>query len=136
MRICLKNPMFNFLKKKKDKHAAIIAAVRKMMANGSPDQSLRIMSPDALKHRLVKKYLSVEEAENEHMVTDPRLGDSPVPFGFNNIEWRELLAEMQVGDELWTFTTSEESWNNLAGRAGISLVRNGEEISCIVTMMN
>jgi hypothetical protein len=59
-----------------------------------------------------------------------------VPFGFSNHEWRELLTEMQDGDELWTFTTSDESWDNHAGRAGISLVRNGKEVFCIIGKMN
>ena len=70
------------------------------------------------------------------MVTDARLGDAPVPFGFSNGDWSQLLAIMQDGDELWTFSTSEESWKHLAGRAGISLVRNGEVIRSMVTKMN
>jgi hypothetical protein len=127
--------MFNFLKKRA-RQDALIAAVREMMAKSPPGQELRMMSPGALEHKFIKKYLSIGEAEKENMVNDPRLGDSPVPFGFSNSEWRELLAEMQHGDELWTFSTSDESWDNLAGRAGISLVRNGKEVSCIVTKMN
>ncbi len=91
---------------------------------------------DALKFNLKKKYNSVEEVEAEHMVTDSRLGDAPVPFGFSNNEWRELLAMMQDGDELWTFSTSNESWDNMAGRAGVSLVREGKIIDSIVTKMN
>jgi DNA-binding NarL/FixJ family response regulator len=95
-----------------------------------------LMDRDALKSNLKKKYNSVEEVEAEHMVTDSRLGDAPVPFGFSNNEWRELLAMMQKGDELWTFSTSNESWDNMAGRAGVSLVRGGETIYSIVTRMN
>jgi len=99
-------------------------------------QGLALMHEDALKFNLKKKYNSVEEVEAEHMVTDPRLGIAPMPFGFNNNEWRELLAQMQDGDELWTFSTSDESWDNMAGRAGVSLVRRGKIIDSIVTMMN
>jgi len=95
-----------------------------------------MMSPDALEHKFLKKFTSVEEVANENMVTDPRLGDRPVPFGFCNDQWRELLAMMTDGDELWTFSTSEESWDNLAGQAGISLVRNGKEVACIIQKMN
>jgi hypothetical protein len=132
--------MFNFFKKK-DKYSALIAAVRGIMANDSliqsrPNTSQTLTLQEVHRHRFIRKYLSVEEAENENMVTDPRLGDSPVPFGFSNHEWRELLAEMQDGDELWTFTTSDESWDNGCGRAGISLVRNGKEVSCIIGKMN
>jgi hypothetical protein len=43
---------------------------------------------------------------------------------------------MQDGDELRTFSTNNESWDNMAGRAGVSLVRNGETIYSIVTKMN
>jgi hypothetical protein len=120
--------MFNYFKKRKQQNA-LIAAARKIMADESLIENRPAMSPDALKHRLVKKYVSVKEAEKENIVTNSRLGSSPVPFGFSNHQWRELLAEMQDGDELWTFSTSDESWDNMAGRAGISLVRNGKEVS-------
>jgi hypothetical protein len=53
-----------------------------------------------------------------------------------NSKWRELLSMMQDGDELRTFSTNNESWDNMAGRAGVSLVRNGETIYSIVTKMN
>lgn len=43
---------------------------------------------------------------------------------------------MQEGDELWIFSTSDESWKHLAGRAGISLVRDGQVVSSMVTKMN
>ena len=127
--------MFNIFKKK-DKHAGLIAAVHKIMANDALIQHRLPMSEDALEHRFIKKYLSIEEAEKEHMVTDSRLGDAPVPFGFSNNQWRELLAEMIDGDELWTFSTSDESWDNSCGRAGVSLVRNGKEVNCIIGKMN
>lgn len=91
---------------------------------------------NALAHRLVRKYLSVAEAEKENMVSDPRLGCQPLPFGFNNNEWRELLSKMEKGDELWAFTTGDESWDNLCGRSGIALVRNCKEIFCLITEMN
>jgi hypothetical protein len=43
---------------------------------------------------------------------------------------------MQPGDQLWTFTSSWQSWRDLAGRAGIALVRKGQIIERLVTMMN
>jgi len=43
---------------------------------------------------------------------------------------------MQEGDELWEFCSSWESWQKLAGRAGIALVRNGEVVASVDTMMN
>jgi hypothetical protein len=82
------------------------------------------------------KRLSVAEAAAAHAVTDDRLGPDPVPFGFLNDRWQALLAEMQPGDELWQFSSPKESWQGLAGRAGISLVRDGEVIDSIVMCMS
>lgn len=82
------------------------------------------------------KQVTVAEAEAENMVQSDRLGPDPVPFGFDNDKWRKLLNQMQDGDELWEFVSSRESWKALAGRAGIALVRNGEVVTSIVTMMN
>ena len=70
------------------------------------------------------------------MVTDTRLANAPVPFGFCNDDWTHLLAARQDGDELWSFSTTEDSWKHLAGRAGVSLVRAGKIIRVIVTAMN
>ncbi len=58
------------------------------------------------------------------------------PFAGLNAEWEAMKARLQPGDELWTFASSKESWRNLAGRAGIALVRNGQIIERLVTMMN
>jgi hypothetical protein len=64
------------------------------------------------------------------------LTGGPVPFGFMNREWRELVASMLDGDELWEYRSSDESWNHLAGRAGIALVRKGEIVDAITTALN
>jgi len=84
----------------------------------------------------LQKMVTAAEVEAAHMVHDERLGPDPVPFGFKNERWRALLAQMEVGDELWEFRSPVESWEHLAGRAGIAVVRQGEIINFIVTMMN
>jgi hypothetical protein len=48
----------------------------------------------------------------------------------------EEKAEICSGDELWTFRSPPDSWQLLAGRAGIALVRDGKPIKAIITMMN
>ena len=82
------------------------------------------------------KRVTVEEAEAQNMVANHRLGPEPVPFGWDNAAWKDLIAQMQPGDELWQFASDAQSWRDLAGRAGIALARNGEIATCIVTMMN
>lgn len=86
----------------------------------------------------LEKKINREEAEEKNTFEDPRLGPSAIaiPFGIQNPEWRKMLMMMQDGDELWTFCSEVESWQMLCGRAGISLVRGGEIIESIVTMMN
>ena len=84
----------------------------------------------------LKKRVTVEEVEAAHMIQTDRLGPEPVPFGFQNGKWRSLIDQMEEGDELWTFSSSQESWARLCGCAGIALVRNSEVVNSIVTMMN
>jgi hypothetical protein len=84
----------------------------------------------------LQKRITVAEAEARHMVLSDKLGPHPVPFGYQNARWRELIGETQDGDELWEFASSPESWQQLAGRAGIALVRNGEIVASIVTRLN
>jgi len=37
---------------------------------------------------------------------------------------------------LWTFMSPKESWENLAGRAGIAVVRDGIPVMVMTTMLN
>jgi hypothetical protein len=88
-----------------------------------------------LKEWLTRR-VTVEEAESANMVQNERLGPDPVPFGFINHRWKQLVARMAPGDELWEFSSSPESWANLAGRSGVALVRGGEVIDSIITEVN
>jgi len=47
---------------------------------------------------LVKRY-TIAEAEKEHFV----LGR---PFGYQNQQWKEFIAQMKPGDELWLYRSS------------------------------
>jgi hypothetical protein len=79
----------------------------------------------------LQKPISVAEAEAAYPgITDDK------PFGFKNAEWEALKTEMQPGDELWTFSSPAASWQGLAGRAGIALVRNGAPVKILLGAMN
>lgn len=82
------------------------------------------------------KRLTVQEIETKYSVRDDRLGPNPVPFGFLNDRWQDLLAPMQPGDEIWEFSSPPETWQRLSGRAGLALVRNGEIVDTLTTAMN
>ena len=49
--------------------------------------------------------------------------------------WTPLIALMQPGDELWLFRSPDHTWANLAGRAGYAIVRGGEVIHSLVTLL-
>ena len=86
--------------------------------------------------RWLQRRVTVAEAEAAHMVRAPALGPDPVPFGFSNREWRELLAEIQDGDELLDFSSPPETWEQLMGWEGYALVRQGKVVEIIGTAMN
>jgi hypothetical protein len=77
----------------------------------------------------LQKQLTVEEVEAEYR-------QEAVPFGGMNEQWVALRSQMIEGDEIWEFSSSAASWDHLAGRAGLALVRNGKAIDCIVTIIN
>jgi hypothetical protein len=51
-------------------------------------------------------------------------------------DWQALRSLLQPGDELWEFSTDQESWNGLAGRAGLCVVREGKAAGALITMLN
>ena len=81
----------------------------------------------------LQDQITKEEAEAENMV---EIDGQKVPFGYTNFTWLKLMAKMQDGDKLYAFRSSDDSWEYLAGRQGIALVRDGEILADIVTLMN
>ena len=86
------------------------------------------------------KKMTIAEAEAEHPgINDERVQrfpDAAKPFGFKSGQWEAIKAAMQPGDELWTFASPAKSWEDLAGRAGIAVVRDGNPIMVLTTMLN
>src|SRR6516225_1418820 len=91
---------------------------------------------DGMTASWLRRWLTVSEAEAENMVSDARLGPDPIPFGWAAAGWRELLARMRPGDELWEYDSPQEEWDRLMGSEGIALVRDGQVIATEVCRMN
>ena len=51
-------------------------------------------------------------------------------------KWEPFIAEVMPGDEVWRFQSPPETWANMAGRAGYSIVRDGTIIRSLVTLLN
>ena len=81
----------------------------------------------------LQNEISKEEAEAGNMV---EIEGQKVPFGHMDHAWDKLLEKMQDGDKLYEFRSSDDSWEHLAGCQGIALVRDGEIVADIVTLMN
>ena len=88
----------------------------------------------------LRKKITVAEAEADNPgISDERASRYPEtarPFGFLNHEWETLKAAMKFDDELWSFISPADSWQRLAGRVGVALLRDGKVIEVIVTEMN
>jgi len=67
---------------------------------------------------------TVKEAEEKHLVSDLRLGPTPVPFGFLHGQWLKFKASMQKDDELWRCAAR--------GMSGLCIVRGGAPIASII----
>lgn len=57
-------------------------------------------------------------------------------FGLGSKQWQLIKKKMQPGDQLYKFRSPPETWANMAGRAGIALVRDGNVIDTLVTALN
>jgi hypothetical protein len=82
-----------------------------------------------VQHSLLIRRATVAEWESEHLING-------VPFGGCSREWANLLAKMEPGDEIWSWSTDEESWQQMMGMEGMALVRGEEIVAFFLTAMN
>ena len=50
--------------------------------------------------------------------------------------WELIKDRMEEGDECWAFRSPSEAWKQKMGRVGYAIVREGEPVDGIVTMLN
>jgi len=58
------------------------------------------------------------------------------PFNLATHHWKNLKVEMKPGDELWLFSSPDESWRMLSGRYGVCIVREGEIVRSELAIMS
>jgi hypothetical protein len=75
-----------------------------------PGAGTKQVLKDVIPKGWLKKKTTIEKAEQDHLVTDKRLGPKPVPFGFINAQWEKFKAGMRPGDELWEFESPGHTW--------------------------
>jgi hypothetical protein len=77
----------------------------------------------------LKRQESITVAEVKNMVNG-------IPFGYIYDEWIQFRRKIKWGDTLWSFCSSPESWNSLAGSKGYAIVRRGRIIDVFITEQN
>lgn len=79
-----------------------------------------------------------QEAHNELRVARPEWIGGPWDRagGADFKRFNEFVAKVQPGDEIWTFKSPPESWRALAGRAGFAIVRGGQVVADLVTVLS
>lgn len=49
-------------------------------------------------------------------------------------EWEAFKSQVKEEDEIWLFTSPEESFLNVGGEIGYVLIRNGEQVASVVVL--
>jgi hypothetical protein len=81
---------------------------------------------DCIPREWLRDETSLERVQGELQATND---------GFQT-EWREFLAQMQLGDQLHDFLSPPETWQLMAGRAGYAIVRDGKVVDAFITILS
>lgn len=99
---------------------------------------------------LERNYRESIEREIEPWISPEDLTRRNVPWSEFDADYQEfkklfqrdrdifeaLMARVQPGDEIACFSTHEETWKRMFGRAGWAIVRDGKVIAQLSTIMN
>lgn len=89
-----------------------------------------ISSPQTL-----KQIERQEKAERSHWRKVMK-GLREVPAGSQDAEWVAFKKAMKPGDRIVRYMSNQDSWEHLAGEAGIALMRSGCIVKTMTTMVN
>ena len=84
----------------------------------------------------LRRKTTLEEYQERRLDVGGRLGPASVTFDYQSRRWLDFKRQIQEGDELWEFRSPFQTWLHLRGRQGICIVRDGEIIDSIVTVLN
>lgn len=116
----------------------ILPYVRRWVLHRMHEAKFGSMQPPA---EWIRFQMAVEDIDREP-VPFVRNSEEPEPFRWDQVRlkgwprWERLKNRMVEGDELWSFSSASGSWENLCGRAGVVVLRQGRPIGDIVLLMN
>jgi hypothetical protein len=118
------------------RRALLVAGASLMLAAGLAVAAVVMTVPRwawGISKEWLQKRVTVDEAEAARICLGVKVFFA-VSLGLQNDQWRAFLAQMQEGDELWIFCSPAESWEHMAGRGGIAVVRHGKVVGTFVTL--
>jgi len=80
--------------------------------------------------------ITTKISDTEFQESGVKWNDYTDPFNLTSFRWDNLKKEMKDGDELWLFSSPDESWIMLSGRCGICIVRDGEIVRSELAIMS
>lgn len=125
-----------------DRYGALVQRiqpyVRRWVLHRIHDAKVGSMHPPA---EWIRFKIAIEDVDRDPL---PIVRDSvdPEPFKWSDVglrgwsKWERLKNCMVEGDEIWSFSSANGSWENLCGRAGVVVLRQGRPIGDIVLLMN
>lgn len=94
-----------------------------------PAPTFAITSPDLI------ELFTVEAIEQREMVSDPLNAVPNVPFGHLNQAWKDFIAELGTGDQLWSFSSTWDlSFGGQELKKGYVIVTHGSIGRYFLTM--
>lgn len=89
------------------------------------------MHPSWLTYKITTKI-----SETEFQESGVKWNYHTDPCSIAEYDWPDLKKEMITGDELWLYSSSDESWMALGGRCGVCIVRDGEIVKSQLAIMS
>jgi len=85
----------------------------------------------------LKEKMTKEEFVAKQQQIYESLADRPqVQKSFKEHFWDPFMEHYQDGDEIWFFSSPDETWHSLCGRAGNAILRNGKCIYSQITELS
>lgn len=110
----------------------VIHTKEELQLKENKNKKFVLYNPTKYKHI---KQVNVEDLEKENMVYLEK-ENKTIPFGYSNFLWESLKDKIRPNDQVFMFTSGEETWLRNSGRQGVILVRKNTVIDEFITLMN
>lgn len=89
--------------------------------------------------RSIQPWIGIEDLTQRNVPWsefDIDYQESKTLFQRDRDQFEAFVAKFQAGDEMASFSTHEETWRRMFGRAGWAIVRDGRIVAQLITIMS